>query len=216
MKHSAHEASMRAYYAARAPLMRYERLTPRVEQILDTYATFLQEMLRGQRVLEIACGTGYWTQRIAETAEHVHATDAVPEMVAMAAERRYARNNVTLQRADAYTLEGVQGDWSAGFHMQWFSHVPRAEVQGFLRIFHARLAPAARVVFGDNIDQGSDPDADGNLYQVRELQGHPPHRIIKNCPSEAELDALLSPWTRSATHRRFAGDWFVRYALDRG
>ena len=205
---------MRAYYAARAPLMRYDRLTPRTQRTLDTYAVFLQRALQGRRVLEIACGTGYWTQRIAEAAEHVHATDVLPEMIAIAAERGYARGNVTLQRADAYTLEGVPGGWSAAFHFQWFSHIPKREAHRFLSTLHARLARGALVVFGDNLDRGTDPDADGNLYQVRELAGHPPHRIIKNCPSEVELDALLAPWTQSVSHHRFAGDWFAQYVLE--
>jgi demethylmenaquinone methyltransferase/2-methoxy-6-polyprenyl-1,4-benzoquinol methylase len=194
--------------------MRYERLTLEVQRVLDEYAAFLQGALRQRRVLEVACGTGYWTERVAEAAEQVHATDVLPEMLVLARSRVYARGNVTHAQADAYLLENVEPGWNAGFHFQWLSHVPRARISDFLRAFHARLAPGAVVVCGDNLDSGTEPDEDGNLYQWRELAGEPRYRIIKNCPSEAELDALLAPWSRSIVHRRFSNDWFVRYTLD--
>jgi hypothetical protein len=103
-------------------------------------------------------------------------------------------------QADAYVLSGVPAGWNGGFHMQWFSHLPRTEVGRLLEAFHSRLADGAVVVFGDNVDWGTEPDEDGNLYQWRELSGHPPHRIIKNCPSGEELDTVLAPWSRSITH----------------
>jgi SAM-dependent methyltransferase len=205
---------MRSYYAARAPRMQYDRLTPRVQAVLDEYAAFLREDLRDRRVLEVACGTGCWTEHVVRAAAHVHATDVVPEMLALARPRAYARGNVTHARTDAYTLEEVERGWNGGFHFQWIAHVSKSRLAEFLRAFHAKLAPGAVVVCGDNLDWGTDPDEDGNLYQWRELPGQPRYRIIKNCPSEAELDALLAPWSSSVVHRRFAGDWFVRYVLD--
>lgn len=204
---------MLAYYAARASAMRYELLSPALESVLSTYVEFFQEQFRHRRVLEIACGTGYWTEYIAETADYVLATDAVPEMLAAARSRDYRRHNVEVVRADAYSLASVPAGWTAGFHFQWFSHVPKSRASAFLSCFHSRLSRGARVVFGDNNDHGADPDQEGNLYQYRHLLGALIYRIIKNCPRERELLQLLEPWATSVRFRRFERDWFVWYEL---
>lgn len=162
-----HEATMRAYYGERAPLMRYDGLQASTASVLDDYAAYVATKLRGRRVLEVACGTGFWTHKLAEHAEQVLATDAVPNMLREAQARTYARANVRFALADAFELEQVPGGWNGGFHMQWFSHVPRARIATFLSGFHRRLQPGAVVVFGDNKDRGDDPDAEGNRYQER-------------------------------------------------
>jgi SAM-dependent methyltransferase len=204
---------MHSYYAARADSMQYNWLSTADQHMLPGYAKFLEAEFAGHSVIEVACGTGYWTQVVAETAQRVLATDAVPEMLELARRRQYPRENVKFLLSDAYTLDGVHGGWSAGFHFQWFSHVPKSRADSFLRSFHARLTPGSRVVFGDNIDQGSNQDEEGNFYQVRRYSGIPDQRIIKNCPSESELEVLVRPWARAIRHVRFDRDWFVSYDL---
>jgi ubiquinone/menaquinone biosynthesis C-methylase UbiE len=206
-----HEAAMRAYYGARAPLMRYENLAGDVARTLAAYAVYIGTKLEGRRVLEVACGTGFWTHGVAQHAERVLATDAVSEMVREAQARTYERANVEFALADAYTLEGVPGGWDGGFHMQWFSHVPRSRISEFLSAFHRRLKPGAVVVFGDNKDRGEDPDSEGNRYQDRVLPGGARYRIIKNCPDETELRDCLRPYASAVEFRHFERDWFVSY-----
>ena len=181
--------------------------------MLGTYADFLKAEFAGRSVIEVACGTGYWTQVVATTAQEVLATDAVPEMLELAKRRQYSRENVEFLLSDAYSLAGVRRDWSAGFNFQWFSHIPKSRVAPFLEQFHARLTAGSRVVFGDNLDEGSDPDEEGNLYQVRSCPGIPDQRIIKNCPSESALEEVLRPWAKTLRHVRFDRDWFVSYQL---
>ena len=207
---------MRAYYAARAPSMTYADLSPAQEEMLAAYVHLLHERLRGRDVLEVACGTGYWTEKIAQAANRVMATDVVEAMAALATERSYPRGNVEVILSDAYSLEGVPGGWSGGFHFQWWSHVPRSRREDFLASFHAKLAPRATVVFGDNLDRGADPDEEGNLYQDRTSPDGGDYRIIKNCPSESELRALLGPFASSIEYHRFERDWFVTYVLPAG
>src|SRR5712692_10327984 len=59
---------MREYYARRA--VEYERVyaKPERQDDLARLRRLLQADLAGHDVLEIACGTGYWTTAIAETA----------------------------------------------------------------------------------------------------------------------------------------------------
>jgi SAM-dependent methyltransferase len=215
VRHRQHDAAMRSYYAARASSMQYDRLSTANQRMLSAYAEFLEAEFAGCAVFEVACGTGYWTQVIAASAQQVLATDAVPEMLELARRRQYSRGNVEFLLSDAYSLAGVRGGWTAGFHFQWFSHVPKSRVAAFLKRFHAKLAPRSRVVFGDNIDQGSDPDAEGNFYQDRSYPGIADQRIIKNYPSESELEAALGPQAVDIRHVRFERDWFVSYELAR-
>ena len=85
------------------------------------------EALRGHTVLELACGTGYWTRLIAEVADKVVATDINPEMIAMAALRKLPADKVTLRVADAYDRPVVIGDYPAVFIGFWWSDVKREQ-----------------------------------------------------------------------------------------
>ena len=81
------ELEMLAYYRARAPLMEYGGLSPEVERVLAAYAAYFGDKLAHRNVLEVACGTGFWTRKLALQARSVVATDAAPEMLAIAGDR---------------------------------------------------------------------------------------------------------------------------------
>ena len=88
---------MQGYYAARAP--EYDAIYRKPERQTDLRAIeqWLPARFDGARVLEIACGTGYWTQFIASVARHVTALDAAPETLAIA-EARVPGTNVVVPR----------------------------------------------------------------------------------------------------------------------
>lgn len=207
------ESEMLTYYRARAPLMQYAGLSPEVQRVLASYAAYVSDRLADREVLEVACGTGFWTQKVAERARSVVATDAAPEMLSIARSRQYERANVELVLDDAYSLAGVRDGFDGGFHFQWISHVPRARQHQFLALFHAKLSPEALVVFGDNKDQGNDADSDGNLYQERTLPDGSRHRVIKNWLQRDELRILLQPYASVLEFGEFERDWFVCYRL---
>jgi hypothetical protein len=114
---------------------------------------------------------------------------------------------------DAYALDKVRDGFDGGFHFQWISHVPRSRLSAFLALFHRKLSPRARVVFGDNNDQGTDADSEGNLYQERTLPDGSRHRVIKNWLQPDELRALLAPYADVVELQHFARDWFACYRL---
>jgi len=190
------ERLMEGYYAARAP--EYDAIYRKPERQADLRAIeqWLPSRFAGARVLEIACGTGYWTQFLAPVAQHVTALDAAPETLAIA-KARVPGSNVGFVVGDAYDPPRG-GSYDAAFAGFWFSHVPRARQRAFLAALNAALRPGARVVMLDNryVDGSSTPvtdhDADGNGYQSRKLADGSTHRVLKNFPTEAELRAVVA------------------------
>ena len=152
----------------------------------------------GCRVLDVACGTGYWTQFLASTAQHVVAVDISNETMAVAAEKAWPPGRVTFRIADAYALSDDLGSFDAVFAGFWWSHVPASDRGRFLASVDRRLRPRAKVLFLDNlfIEASSTPishrDAEGNTYQRRRLEDGSEHLVLKNFPSEVELCADVS------------------------
>ena len=75
------ELVMQSYYAARAN--EYDRVYDKPERQADVHAMqeWLPSLFVGSRLLEVACGTGFWTQFIAPLAEQVVALDYAPEVM---------------------------------------------------------------------------------------------------------------------------------------
>jgi demethylmenaquinone methyltransferase/2-methoxy-6-polyprenyl-1,4-benzoquinol methylase len=69
-------ASMLDYCAARAAYSDDVYRQPERQQDLAFLHTWLPQRLSGRSVVEVACGTGYWTQFVAGAASEVVAVDA--------------------------------------------------------------------------------------------------------------------------------------------
>ena len=117
------------YYARRAA--EYEKIYQKPERQDDLH--LLRELVRnaltGLDVLEIACGTGFWTKLIAQGARSILATDYNSEVIDVALTKDYGCN-VTFQTADAYSLSEISGNFNAAFCGFWWSHVPRSRQSG--------------------------------------------------------------------------------------
>lgn len=214
------EANLRRYYDQRAP--EYEQIyLPRDHQHgreLGELSRELREAMRGRRVLEVACGTGYWTACAAGVALRVTATDASLAMLTEAREKSLPAN-VELLARDAYHLHDLPADFDAGLAMFWLSHVPRARLRAFLDGFHARLGPGAVVYLADNVylpGLGGEllpPDAAGDTYKMRRSSDGGRHRVLKNYFSTEELRALLAPGTSDLVVRAGSCFWSARYRV---
>jgi 2-polyprenyl-3-methyl-5-hydroxy-6-metoxy-1,4-benzoquinol methylase len=101
------------------------------------------------RVLELACGTGVWTEQLIEFAEQVTAVDASREMLGIA-RARVGESKVHYVQTDIFS-------WSpAAFHdvvffSFWLSHVPPESFGSFWELVRACLAPGGRVFFIDSL-----------------------------------------------------------------
>ncbi len=138
------------YYARRA--VEYEDIyrKPDRQADLDVLKEYVKSLLKGHRMLEVACGTGYRTALLATVCPSIVATDASPKVLEVARSKSYGRNTVRFAAADAYRLDDVDGDFTAGFAGFWWSHVPKERLHTFLSSFHRGLRSDAVVCFVDN------------------------------------------------------------------
>ena len=211
--------NLKSYYARRAH--EYERIyhKPERQQDLAHLELLLPQWLANQNVLEIACGTGYWTEHIATQAASVLATDINEEVIAIAQSKEYPRHNVSFRQTDAYAPAVQQKAFDAGFAGFWWSHIPKQRLPEFLHNFHQRLAPQGLAVFLDNayVEGSSTPlarydDAD-NSYQLRTLEDGSQHEVLKNFPDEDELRTLLEPLVEKFNYQRLPYYWLISYKL---
>ena len=175
---------MSRYYAERAA--EYDRVYshPAWAGDLPRLGDRIASLFPGRRVFEVACGTGYWTERLARVAARVHAEDLNAETLALARRRQYAPAAVTLARQDAY-VPGL-GSFDGGLAALWLSHVDLGRMDEFLAAFHSRLERGAVVLMFDERDvpdrraPASRVDAAGNRYERRRLAAGGEFEIVKN------------------------------------
>lgn len=221
--------SMRSYYAQRAAT--YERVYHKPERQADLRAmeAWMPSAFAGRDVLEVACGTGWWTPHGARDAQRWLATDLNPETMELARQKPLP-GCVHLAEVDAYSWQGLTEaraasgaapgtPFTAAFSGCWWSHVPLQQLSLWLESLHAYLAPGARVVFLDNsyVQTSNLPithsDAAGNTYQTRTLDDGSVHEVLKNFPTRDQAVAAIGPRARAVQWLPFAHYWVLAYEL---
>jgi len=207
------------YYRRRASEYEAIYAKPERQSDLAVLRQAVPQRLVGRRVLEIACGTGYWTALVAPLAASMVATDLAEEPMAIARGKSYPPQKVRFMLADAYQLPESLGRFDGALAIFWWSHIPLGRIGDFLASLHPRLQPGARVVLMDNlyVEQSSTPigerDPDGNTYQRRRLADGSERRVLKNFPSEADLRAALGPHAARFAYRPLEYYWLAEYEL---
>ena len=210
---------LQTYYRKRA--REYEAIydKPERQAELAWLRERIPQVFAGRTVLEIACGTGYWTQFIAPFAKHVYASDINDSVLEIAREKPLPDGRVTFLKADALTLQGVPDGCDAAFAGFWWSHVKRGELPLFVKELSLRLAPGSTVAILDNsyAEGSSTPisrkDAEGNTYQVRTLGNGEQHEVLKNFPSALDLTEAVRPVAREAHLESLAYYWLLVFTL---
>ena len=216
-----------AYYDARAGeydrmLMRERRydldgLDPaspdRDTRELEIVEARLNEIAPFGDVLEIACGTGWWTKRLAKLARSVTAIDASPEMLRIL-RRRVRAASVHDVRADVF-------DWTPDraydlvFFGFWISHVPQDRFEEFWTVVRASLSPGGRVFFvdemkWDGVEGHEEALGDDRGTTMRHLEDGRKFRMVKvyHRPPELQLRLVALGWSakvRAAGDRIYSG-----------
>lgn len=146
-------------------------------------------------VLELACGTGWWTAELARHADRVTALDASPETLDL--------NRARVQDARVRHVQADIFSWrpdrryDAVFFSFWLSHVPPERFGAFWDTVRAALRPGGRVFFLDSLRAETSTSADqrlpeaGGTVAVRTLGDGRSFRIVKVFYDPAELRARL-------------------------
>jgi len=149
-----------AYYRARAAEYdewfnregRYDRGPLQRAHWFEEVATVdaaLRDMAPLGDVLELACGTGIWTARLAAIASRVRAIDASPEAVAIN-RARVGAAHVSYLVADIFDMAAPPpADFV--FFSFWLSHVPSASFEPFWQFVRGALRGGGRVFFVDSL-----------------------------------------------------------------
>lgn len=168
-----------AYYRRRA--REYDRVYDKPERQADlaVLRTRVASLLAGRRVLEVAAGTGWWTDVYADGARRVLATDVNPETLAVAATRRRWPASVRFARCDAFEAAGLEGDFDAVFAGFFWSHVPLHRLDGLL----AALTGRVRQPKGGPHDQP--PGDPGDARDARDARRADPHDEPPGDPGDA-------------------------------
>jgi len=191
--------SLADYYADRAAEYDEVYRKPERQADLARLRALLPPLVAGKRVLEVAAGTGYWTQVLASTAAAITATDVNAETIAIAAQREYGPAPVSLRTADGYRLDTVPGEFDLVFCGFWWSHIARADIARFLVGVRGRTGPGTVLVLVDNryVPGGSTPvsrtGSGGDTYQRRLLADGREYEVLKNFPNREQLAADLEP-----------------------
>lgn len=164
-------------------------------------------------VLELAGGTGWWTERLARTARRLTVVDGSPEALALN-RRRVGRVEVDYAVADLFSWQPTRS-YDVVFFSFWLSHVPRGRVKGFWDLVRSCLAPDGRVFLVDNRSSPTPglPGKDPYVAQyrpdlhLRRLADGSEYRVVKVTYEPGELQALLAAdgW-RAAID---GTEWFV-------
>jgi SAM-dependent methyltransferase len=208
------------YYAARADV--YDETAgyfdKEAEALREPIKARYRELFRGKDVLEVACGSGYWTRVLGDVAASVVAFDINPEILQKAVERCRDLPNVRFRIADAYTFLGVPTGCDAAVAIWWYSHVPKANIRQFLNALCGVLAPGALVMFMDQLPYEHakrTTDESGNVLEERTLPGNRKFSVIKNFPTETELRAAITPFAAEFSYaaRPAEGSWEVTWRV---
>lgn len=197
------------YYNKRAPEYEqiYYRKVPERRKEIDDEASRLKEIVKGKKVLELACGSGYWTKVMSETAENVTATDISLEMIAEAKKKDFICP-VEFIQADMYKLPIEKNSvefLAIGF---WFSHEPKQDYEKYCSMINNLMRPDGQIWMIDNnppaesdIPDNSYLDENGNNFKKRYLDNGDEYTILKNYFSENEISKILSRYFELKTLR---------------
>jgi SAM-dependent methyltransferase len=160
----------------------------------EVLAAFDRLKLQGD-VLELAPGTGIWTERLARTARSVTAVDASVEMIAINRERMgEAAATVSYVQADLFAWEPTRR-FDAAVFCFWISHVPRERLDAFLQTVSEAVDTGGRVFFVDGRRQPSSTAIDhdlpdpGSEVMTRRLNDGRAYRVVKNFWPSEELES---------------------------
>lgn len=152
-------------------------------------------------VLEIAPGTGWWTQKLARTASRLTCLDSWAEAIALNRQRLEASGFPAVRhvQADVFGWEPIE-QYDVVFFSFWLSHVPTARFADFWSCVRRALKPTGRAFFIDEAPH----DGLGDSFA---LVGRSHRRVLEDGGRFTTVKIYYSP--AAITQRLTALDWEV-------
>jgi 2-polyprenyl-3-methyl-5-hydroxy-6-metoxy-1,4-benzoquinol methylase len=196
----------------------YDWRDPKRQEEQDYMESELKKAFKNLIVLDIGCGTGYWTQRISTTAERILGIDINETVLEIARSKDYGCP-VEYKIMDAYNMK-FDKHFTGVLATFMLSHVLKEDIPGWLAHVHSFLEPGARVFFADNTyiegvggKLQRKPD-DPNTYKLRTLNDGSQHLIVKNYFSTDELVKIFGEHSSGLEEKNvFMGNcfWWINY-----
>lgn len=177
-----------------------------VRAALDAFAP------RGD-VLEIACGTGLWSEHLARHAEHLTAIDSSEEVIAINRQRLEGQGHVSYEQADIFSWQPPKR-YDAIFFSFWLSHVPADCFDSFWQKVRLALKDDGRFFVVDSLYNHTTTANNHVLrgrdsaVQDRKLNDGRSYRIVKIYYEPEELAARLAALGWQSDLKRSA-DYFL-------
>ncbi len=147
------------------------------------------------QILELACGTGIWTQELLKIGNHVTAVDASPEVLEIN-RAKLQIPQVQYQQADIFAWS-PERTYDLVFFSFWLSHVPPDLLQPFLQTVYTATAVGGTVFMIDSRRETSSTASNhilpeqGDIYGVRKLNDGREFKIVKIFYDPAPLRQAL-------------------------
>ncbi len=205
-----------SYYKNRAK--EYEKVysKPERQSSLLLAGQMLQDFFLDKDVFEIACGTGYWTEKISATAKNILATDINDTVIEIAKSKNYSPAKVDFKTEDIFSLANNIKYESLFGGFIW-SHIRLQDLDNFIDIANGLVKPGGTLVFMDNnYVSGSNlpvsrKDDSGNTYQTRTLDDGTIHTVLKNFPTEKYIRQLLTGKAADISFINLHYYWILKY-----
>lgn len=201
-------ADQQAYYRARAPeydewwqrrgrFDRGSRSTEEWDRQVAQVELSLESFGATGAILEMAGGTGWWTERLARTADHLTVVDSSPQVLDFN-RARVGRRDVVYLVVDLFNWQ-PERTFDVVFFSFWLSHVPRSRFSAFWSLVRSCLSPGGRIFL---IDNRADHELNGEMddpyvldhrseIELRRLHDGSTYQVVEVFYEPDELRLLL-------------------------
>lgn len=181
-----------AYYTSRAATYDTVYALPQRQQEFAVLRERVAALVQGSNVLELACGSGYWTATLAQAANFVLASDNNPLLLQAAQARDLPPQKVQLAQIDAFEVD-LAGDYTVCFAGFFWAHVKREQQTELLARLRRIIGKDGLLILIDDNYSEEDKapvartDAEGNTYQIETLADGERYEYVKNFPTDSAL-----------------------------
>lgn len=166
-------------------------------------------------VLELAAGTGLWTQQLLGFTDRVTAVDAATEMLELNRERTGGAAEYVV--ADVFDWEPPR-EFDVCFFSFWHSHVPGRLFEAFWKLVGRALKPDGRVFLVDNARLGLSRyrvSSAGEIARRRLADGRE-FELVERLRKPADLEREVAAVGWPLTVRTTANGYFISASGTRG